>query len=139
MAGIRKLLLLDPSKQLLMEFQTKTEQVVDESTLLLESVPEVPTEEITKEHIAGAREILNCMAAIQVQLKDLEKTYKHMKNYVQTVCIDAQCDSIESTDAIGYLSSKAYFDQKTLKENNSDLYQQYIKQTAPFLVVKRKK
>jgi hypothetical protein len=139
MTAPRKLLLLDPTQKLLKDFQTKTEQVIDESNALLESVPEVPSNTITEKHMEGAKEILDCMIVIQGQLKELEKTYKHMKNYVQTVCIDAKCSSIESKTAIGILSRRAQFNQRMFRETHPDLYQLYILQTDPFLTVKQRK
>ena len=139
MGAPRKLLLLDPSKKLLSDFRKKTEQVINESQALLEAVPKLPTEEVDVEYINGAESLLECMVDIQEQLKSLQATYKNMKRYIEEVCIQSQRGSIETINAIGVLSSRTHFDQKIFKESNPDLYQQYIKQTAPFLVVKRRK
>jgi len=138
MAAPRKLLLLDPEHQLLMEFKTKTEQVITESQDLLDSVPKIPVEVMTEEHVESARDLLDCLIVIQGQVNELEKTYKHMKNYIFGVITGAELETIASKDAMGYLSSRSQFDQKKFKVAYPDLYSQYIKQTAPFLVVKRK-
>ena len=138
MAAPRKLLLLDPEHQLLMEFKTKTEQVITESQDLLDSVPKIPVEVMTEEHVESARDLLDCLIVIQGQVNELEKTYKHMKNYIFGVITGAELETIASKDATGYLSSRSQFDQKKFKVAHPDLYSQYIKQTAPFLVVKRK-
>ena len=138
MVAPRKLLLLDPEHQLLMEFKTKTEQVIAESQDLLDSVPKIPVEVMTEEHVESARDLLDCLIVIQGQVNELEKTYKHMKNYIFSVITGADLETITSKDAMGYLSSRSQFDQKKFKVAYPDLYSQYIKQTAPFLVVKRK-
>jgi predicted phage-related endonuclease len=139
MAIIRKLLLLDPSKKLLSDFKTQTEQVIEESEALLESVPKLPVTEVSEEYTIGARDLLNCMVELQEQLNSLKSTYKHMKTYIEDYCVQSHTQSIESSDAYAAMSSRTQFDQKRFKEEHPELYQDYIKQTNPFLVVKRKK
>lgn len=143
----RKLMLLDPEQKLLRDFQTTTEKVIEESKELMDSVPKIPKdgfEELveegnTSDWLLSAEELLDCMVVIQQQLKELKKTYGHMKKYVEGVCIGTHTNSIESKTAIGFLSSRTQFDQKIFREQNPDKYQEYIKQTDPFLVVKRRK
>jgi len=139
MASTRKLLLLDPSQKLLKDFRTQTEQVIEESEALLESVPKLPVDEVSEEYTIASRDLLNCMVEIQEQLKSLKVTYKHMKTYIEDYCVQSNTQSIESSEAIGFMSSRTQFDQKIFKERNPDTYQEYIKQTNPFLVGKRKK
>jgi hypothetical protein len=143
----RKLILLDPEQKLLKDFQATTNEVIAEAKEVLDSVPTLPkdgVDTLVAEEEAGtlllsAEELLDCMAIIQQQLKELKKTYGYMKKYIENVCISTHTNNIESKTAIGFLCTRTQFDQKIFREQNPDKYQEYIKQTAPFLVVKSRK